>query len=48
MKKLLLGEIIEDMFLQNKTKLTDAYWKREDLTATTLLKRKKGEENDRK
>ena len=29
-----VGEIITEMFLHNKTKLTDSYWKRENLTAS--------------
>ncbi len=32
-----VGEIIKDMFLHNKTRLTDSYRKREDVTASNNI-----------
>ena len=40
-----VGEIITDMFLQNKTRLTDSYWKREDVTASNNLLKKERKNN---
>lgn len=40
-----VGEIITDMFLHNKTRLTDSYWKREDVTASNNLLKKERKNN---